>query len=370
MKVERLRILPNLLAIILMLVAFAANAVADTRPYLKTYGGDVMTGGNYNNVNTCDTSPSSNYQDPNTVPVDSRRGGILTYINTSRGGASGQYGVLSVGQIENNGGAGYGFYSGGNLAGLTSLTFANTSGAGLFDGANRQLSSCIPDYFSMRGTTQTLPTVGSTINAGGLASGKYYFKPDPASTINPGQDITIYIDGSITIDANITFAGNGNYSVDNLPKFAIVAKGDIFISKNVSQLDGAYISQPGAATSGAPNAGTVWTCTDPNNQANNKDSIWLAGNCNNRLTINGALIAQQVNFMRVKGDTAAALAEDAACAADAANRTAVASGNCANIAEIINYIPEMVIGGGTIGTTPGSTDGEPASSVKSLPPVF
>jgi hypothetical protein len=381
MKVERLRVLPNLLAVIALVMASFGTVYADTRPYFKVFGGDVMTGGNFASSTACDTSTSGGYQDPNTTPTDNRRGGILAFVNSSKGGAAGQYGVLSIGQIETNSGSSYGFYSGGDLASMTRLTFANTSGGGLFDGANRQPASCISDYFSERGNTQALSTSGDTINTAAIGNGKYYFKPSAGGagavisspiTVNAGQFTTIYIDGTININAPITFASSAGYTVNNAPKFAIVAKGDILISKNVSRLDGVYIAQAGTAVGSMPNSGSIWTCTDPTNVNNNKDSLWLGANCQTRLTINGAVIANQINFTRVKGDTAAAPAgEDASCAAAAVARNADASGvGCDNIAEVINYIPEMVLGGTIIGETSTGTTGAPAQSVQSLPPSF
>src|SRR5579864_5484581 len=98
-----------LLFITFALLASSGTVLADTtnKPYLKTFGSDVMTGAWFSDGTNCSTNASSNYQDPSfssaSFGTDARNGGILTYTQTagvSGGGDSSQYGAFSLGEVD------------------------------------------------------------------------------------------------------------------------------------------------------------------------------------------------------------------------------------------------------------------------------
>jgi hypothetical protein len=335
----------------------AAAAGSGTKPYFKVFGGDVFAGGAFNTVPTSSncTGFANYYQSDQSA---AGAGGIYAYSKdsgaNSAGGASGQYGVFALGPIEGNSGSQYGFYSAGALAnGSTAkdyLTFSNTTGGGVwggnFDGnGGANLTHCIPDYYDMK---KTSPTAGFP-GFGSVAAGQQYAASGSPYQLDGGNvntKFTLFVSGSVYINSDITY--NAGATEDNVPKFALVVKGNIYVAPGVHRLDGLYIAQP---TNTSSNDGIIWTCHDTD--LSNNLSVWFNQNCGSKLTVNGAVVARQLNLMRVNGDVAGAAANEAA--------------GSGNIAEEINYVPSMVIGGPFFSQnfTPYKVN-----SVINLPPVF
>ena len=341
-------------------VAFAAapavNAATGAKPYFKVYGGSVFSGGGFN-TSASGATCSTNYQ--YSAPGSaSTAGGVYTYAKSASnnyGGASSQYDAYALGSIDGNSGNAYGFYTSSVSAPTTQnvLTFANTATTawgGYFDGSVPQ-TQCIPDYYDLYAPNAATPGFNfSTGTSSGLykVSGNPYHLNNGNVQIQSGNNITIFVTGSVYIDKNITY----NYDKDtNMPKFALVVKGNIYVDPSVTQLDGLYVAQP---TSANATDGVLWTCHD--NSTNTAPiSVWFSQNCGSKLTINGAVAARQINFMRVNGDVASGAA---------ISNEASSSGN---ISEVINYTPAMIVGGGFFDQAPSSYKVE---SVTSLPPVF
>lgn len=326
-------------------------AYADTRPYFRTYGADTFAGGWFNSGASSCSPAAATFQAPTYSGLSNLfKGGIMSFGRSDGSGAGSQFGALALGLIEGNNGSDplYGFTSGGS--GYNKLSFANSSGlsvtnfwGGFWEGSDaHQASHCLPDYF---GTKQNSPQPLAGRNLGSLATGQYSAGSAGAVTtissgalsIAGGKQVTLFITGNAYINGNITY--QSGYNADNVPKFALVVSGDIYVDPSVTQLDGLYIAQPGSG--GA--SGVIWTCHGGTSDAP-KDS-YLRNNCTGKLTINGSLIAKQVAFLRIGGDI-----------------------GTANIAEVINFTPEMVIGGGFFNS---STAGKyKIESLISLPPVF
>lgn len=400
MKVAKIKRLPVLLlsaAVLLFSTGAAYAADTTARPYLKTYGSDVMTGGWFNNGNACSTDSGSNYQSPNyNSKADSRNGGILTYSKssgTSAGGDSSQYAAYSAGDIDGPGSTIYGFYSAGAQAAaggsgstpVKALTFANTgalSFGGDFEGSIPQ-SNCVPDYYSKM-PAGALPPVnnldsvlgrGSGIYSDSAGAGSVFTLTDGAGGkdfwIEPGERITIYIKGNVYIDGNIKYRPTA--TVDSVPKFALIVKGSIYIDKDVTELDGMYVAQPTSTATVTSDDGLIWTC-HPNNTA--VLDYTYPPTCTQPLVVNGALIAKQINFLRVRGNiTGASTNEDKMtsgnCGYAVLNGTAVSDASCANISEIVNYTPATIMGGSFFNdSTTATTGGLPIDGIISLPPVF
>jgi hypothetical protein len=361
------------------MLASAAPAFAN-KPYFKTYGSDVMTGGWFENGGTCDVN--THYQTAG-VGSSNLTGGILAFAleqgnsGKAKGGASSQYGVFSLGAVEeahNPNSPYFGFYGdGANVGGSTradDLTFANTPAVGgtwggMFEGATKQ-SHCIPDYYGQKPSGATAISSGTTLNniLSTTGSGDYTVTPAggtnydltsaPAS-VPADTRINIYVDGNVYIGNNIAY---GAATADHVPKLRIVAKGNIYIDPGVSSIDGWYIAQPAGsgATVLTDDDGMIWTCHVDDQLpvlAN-----FIATGCGSKLTVNGAMTAKKFNLVRLNGDVASAnTGEDT-----------IAGSGSGNISEVINFTPAMVIGGGFTGSSGGNT--LPIDSLISLPPVF
>lgn len=354
-----------ILASVLAPLVFAGQSYA-ALPYFKVFGGDVTTGGGFNGgTNGTDPRPClDSFQAPTyTSPIGNpNKGGIMAFVNQSfTAGASSQLGAFSLGLIEVNGYASgnWGFFAGGD--GTGGLRFANDKGSaaianyggGIFEdarlsGSAHQLTHCIPDYYGAKSNGAS--NFGGSLGA--LDSGKYIANPGGSNlslsgSINAGKNISLFVDGNIYITSNIQYSAG--YNDTNTPKLAIVARGNIYIDPGVTQLDGFYIAQP---KTGVADSGNVWTCHD--NSTTVPTGQWLYDNCRvTRLDVNGALVAKQVQLTRVRGDVASAAPNEGL--------------NSGYVAEVFNYTPEMVVGGGFFNQT--SNFGR-IQSLVNLPPVF
>jgi hypothetical protein len=390
MKTWLAKCLP-LLFISITFMAGIQPAYADpqNKPYLKTFGADVMTGGWFRSGSACGSDPTrTNYQNPKFSNAgfagDERTGGILTYTKssgTASGGSSSQYGVISLGKVDDS--AGSGFYSNGAqpATNVKTLSFANINSdgspngafGGKYEGSIAQ-SNCIPDYF---GTKQNNPSpccnptvFGDSIDLNN-ANGQYIMNPGAAgAVINPvgiaiptGHRIVVFVDGNAYIPKNITY--DPASTVSNVPKFTLIVKGSIYVDPAVTRLDGVYIAQPKDDTlaSLSSDTGIFWSCHP---QTGSID-IYYPPKCASPLVINGAVIAKQANLLRVKGDVGSSgTGEDSLSTVNNCM-----SGSC-NVAEVFNYTPDIIIGGSFF--DPPASAGSPGplriDNVISLPPVF
>ncbi len=374
------------------------------RPYIKFFGADAFTGGAYlwtNNSCSDIKSQSNLYQD------NSGKGGILTFTKSSgttpnissNGGSGSQYGVISLGEIKGPAVSSepLGFYSGGVLANggqvddVNLLTFKNTGypdslnavWGGSFAGATPFQPNCISDAFNDNKSGAT--SVGNFNIATDQVPGDIIKKittsdNSPSSvkalgggTINASSNLTYFVNGDIAITGNITY---GAHDATNVPKFTLVALGNIYIAPTVTQLDGLYVAEPDyqnnptAGVLPGNHGGVIWDCNDVNHGFT-AYSRYVNQNCYRPLVFNGAIIAMEVNFVRINGAVVSA-----STAEEQNSNLNTTLSNCqkalpsCTIAEIVNYTPEMVIGDSFFGGG-GSTPTPPrVDSLRSLPPVF
>ncbi len=341
----------------------ALVGAANNKPYFKVSGADILTGGGFDNGSTA-CQPDASYQAPDKLPPDTTnpedyfKGAILAFSKASTPGALGassQFAALSLGLIEgtDSGNKNYGFATGQPNTNKSALSFAGVSKTGypptfwggFFEGADKKgtvlhQSHCVPDYYQ---TKQSKPKSikGDLDNFSSLTELQYLLTPSGnfsnirSGTVKAGQNLTIFVDGNVYITGNISYEGRSKYDANNPPKFAMVAKGNIFIGKDVTQLDGFYIAQPGG--------GELSTCRDASRDP--YTGIEVNQNCRQPLVINGALASKKINLLRVRGDV----------------------DDNDNVAEQFHYTPEMVVGGPFFGQ--GSSNGK-IESLVSLPPVF
>jgi len=353
-------LLPLVVGICLCLVQTAAVG-ADAKPYIKVFNDDVFAGGWFGNSSANCSTTDPNYQAPTFNPLQNQfEGGILGFATNNRHGSSVDFGAFAMGLIQGNPDNQYGFYS-GQGTGTNGLSFSNTGSGisldywgGYLAGAAPQIH-CIPDYFGTKQSLNPAPTpLSNSFNVGTLAQDQYLapngltsdVSAGGTATIPVGTSTTVFVNGNVYISHNIVYAAG--YTSDNVPKFALVVKGNIYIDPSVTQLDGLYIAQPSTGNID----GDIWTCHDSSNTT--PDGYWIGANCGNKLTFNGAVIAKQVEFLRINGDLA-----------NAPDNEGVGSNN---MAETINYIPAMVIGGPFFNQLPSQNP--KINSLISLPPIF
>lgn len=355
-------------------VGFSDAAVAATisRPYFKVYGGDVFAGGAFASGTNCDNTLANGYHAPSSPSSSSDKynGGILSYVKAGTeygAGSSTNLAGFALGHIKGGAGAPagdnlWGFYTGytGLPTRIGNLSFAGPSGlspwGGVWQGTTAQ-AHCIPDYFGKQSSPTNLGSQ-DTVNVSSY-SGQNLVTPngggiltlEASAPIAKNQRVTIFVDGNVWINKNITYANRSTYDADSVPKFALVARGNIYIDKSVNQLDGVYIAQPPSNIS--TDKGVIWTCHDKS-VATSLDPTYVKDNCRGQLVVNGAFIAAQVILLRSNGNVGSATAGEEATSN--------------NIAEVFNYTPEMVLGGPFFGPSPSNANN--IESLISLPPVF
>ena len=263
------------------------------KPILKVTGNDVQAGA----IITTDASKTKNFAA--CTPVSpTPDGDIETVIPpTPSSGSTGQYAVSASGRIT-------GFQGDNKSGGSNDLTFNNNNllQLGGYSVICRLdlAQSIAPDSTDTINTTITkpAPTTAKQIIKydNGNSNQNYTLSNNPAigfggaPTIPAGvnrQRLTIIVDGNVQINNNISYDTNyGNRS--GIPSFALIATGNIYVAEGVNQLDGLYVSNRTFST--CSNGSTLF------NPALTKDT------CKNQLTINGALVANEVYFRRTKGN--------------------------------------------------------------------
>lgn len=251
--------------------------IVGKKPKVQVWGGDVRSGGKIN------TSTSE--------------------LSGRTFGSWVEYAALSIGS---NGGFSSGAalnLNGGNPSPEPSswsrLTLANTGEAAecAFGCYNFSLSSSsLASQFSDAGTA----TMNGSYNLNDLASSSAPYRAGninlTATTISRGKTIIIVADGTVTIQGDIAYENVDYTSIQDLPQVIIKAK-NINIQGNVGRIDAWLIalnSGPDNTSDTSDDNGTLNTCSDYT------DSLTV-GVCNNRLTVNGPVVADIIYLRRTGG---------------------------------------------------------------------
>ncbi|CAN5375875.1 hypothetical protein BH10PAT3_BH10PAT3_7320 [soil metagenome] len=326
----------------------SAQVIVSFKPYLKSYGADVLSGGSF--TPTTGTCPGASAGSGNIYAFAKSAGANYS-------GASGQFGVLALLDIKE-------FYSASQRTAFNvppkGTTFANTDGTKPYGGFFGSSGVCITDYYNK---TQD-STIAAGTFSGALAAnlGKKQYKNLPVaalSTINTlnvplGTQAAVYVNGDVFITGTgITFSA-GAATRKDMPNFALIVLGNIYISPTVTRLDGLYVAQPSAI----PGTGKIYTCAQGLGLLYSAAAI--GPGCNTQLSVNGALIAQQVKFYRTRGSLK-----------DAGVREVPAfdTGAGTNAAEVINFTPEMYLAPTAL-KDPDNVFVGRYDAVYSLPPVY
>ncbi len=263
-------------------------------PYFSASGGDVESGVQMDVGGTNCATPA----DPHA--------GVVSWNqeNSAFDGAGTQYAAYALNYLQD-------FASAQTTSGMrpSGLAFSNTvhvndphSGSDTYGGGFGSESSCVPDYYGTHPATPTytgnhaltpadVATTGNTktiyVQGGKLTIASNLSIPNGSHTV-------LYVDGDVDINNSIQFSGNYPGGVGDIPSFAVIANGNIYISKAATQLDGLYVAEPDSSG----NNGVVYTCA--NGSPPSLDNS-LYGNCNSQLTVNGSVIAKQVWLTRTDG---------------------------------------------------------------------
>ena len=107
---------------------------------------------------------------------------------------------------------------------------------------------------------------------------------------------TMFVEGDVYIANNIQYSNTGSYgNLADIPTFKLVVKGNIYIDKSVTRLDGVYIAQP--RNDAGFTGGTIYTCST-GSTGTQQDFTDYYNECQNKLQVNGAFVAQDVKLLR------------------------------------------------------------------------
>ena len=260
-------------------------------------------------------------------------------------GSGTQFAAMALGVIDEFATAQQGVNGAGPSSGLA---FSNTVNNGGYGGGFGSLP-CIPDYYAQAGNTTA---VGNTVNVSTLGTGAYRASGsvtiNGGDIVNPGNRAVLYVDGDVYINSNIRYTGSWSYN--NIPLFQLVVRGNIYIGRTVTQLDGAYIAQK--TNSGTK--GIIYTCATATGPYALDGTLY--NNCNTKLTVNGLFSADQVYLMRTYGTLSRSTANETAASSFAG--------------EVFNYNPTMWIAQPPASSTNSSSKLGDYDAITSLPPVL
>lgn len=340
----------------------ATTIVPASRSFFQVKNGDISAGGGFRSPadqgGSCGGSSDPLYVAPagNADPEDRYLGGIQAFGNRKDDrGSNADFGVLALGLVVGNGTAvpdgPEGFYTNNPSSSSYKSVFANDFGGvkqpqpqgGLLNGSPPD--HCVPDFFTdtRQGGILPLNAPGGSTDLGTIPDGEQReYKGDLTLTaaavtdIPKGKQITLFVEGNVTITGDITYDKSWDSSnEDEIPYFALIVKGNIIVSDNVTRLDGLYVAQPEDDNT----RGVFATCQS--------DTL-----CTQQLTVNGAVIAQELDLLRAYGSLGPCNSASPTCA-------------LSKPAEVFNFTPTMILGAPEFDADYGQVE-----SIFSLPPVF
>lgn len=246
---------------------------------------------------------------------------IISNVSTSvstkssglRYGSWGEYALIPSGLVTGMGsGSGYaGGTTTATLCGVSYLTLANVNGAGATTCNDSAVGSYSLDTSSPAAvldarfsTTTGTPPIAGTVNIATLTSGQVRSGAGnivlrSTGEIPAGKWVVIKTTGTVTIDENIQYTTSPIGSVSQLPQVVIIAR-NIIVRDTVTNVD-AWLIATGGGTEGY-----LQTCDAPGVSEPNELTSDV---CNQRLTVNGPVVANRLLMYRTAGaDSAAAAA--------------------------------------------------------------
>lgn len=267
------------------------------RPYVRYYGSDVFAGGQFGS------------------PGAGTGGDIRTYIkratnvpegSTYGAGSGVEFAAFALGLIQVTSDQSTGFTSASLRSAVPSppsgLSFATNSIGSM--GGNFAATRAATDYFNVTKKIDTAKTDNvNSLNLATLADNQQsWVSPLAGNKTNLTNGAAynvrhaVYVDGDVLISGNIVYAGSGGWAtLDSIPNFSLIVRGNIYIANNVTQLDGLYVAQPTSGTTG----GRIYTCVKPDGSLFAPGEIF--DNCRTKLKVNGSFVAQDTRLLRTHG---------------------------------------------------------------------
>ena len=380
--------------------------VRNNRPFIRADGSDVFSGaifgtgyqGSCSNTTSLVKARDADIE-TNGYPVDSQTNGF----------SSSQYATFASGEIGDDASPDrFNNYSANNAnqvpgrdGSVKDLLFANQFAAsddgtpqpgkyghfyGSLDGTIPCLdtSSIQPKLQSATGTFADLLAASSSYvrRAGDLSI--------DAESVVSNQKI-IWVDGMVTIKKSIRYDQSNYSSVNGQPKvpyLMLIATKGISIeggNNGATQLDGTYVSLPTTPSdndASNSNSGRLDTCSNIQGVPGLAAFVWPANgaglttsSCNQRLVVNGALIARRILWKRTSG-TLGSPDQAALPSCTVINSTHPASMSLPQLnqqlqlcsSEFIKYNPEAYFG--PFYTVPGANTGSVPIDTTELPPIY
>lgn len=276
---------------------------------INIYGGDMVVGRKFSNDSIAPPHLNSSIQTSLTSRTD---------FNKTFGSWT-EYDAYAPGEI--NGFATASGLQGGALTAnqdtWSKLTFVNTAGKfGTFTGSST--IGTIPD--TARSVIKNLPIARTLENTETSLSinedtpSGQYVKPTGNLTLNAsqlgkGKTISVYVpNGTLTISGNVSYPSDEITSLDLLSQMVIIAK-NITINESVTTIDSWLVARqlaPGGSDDEDEDinkVGVIKTC--------NVDGKLTIDVCNRPLTVNGPVMANQLQLRRTGGEVTASEAQPA-----------------------------------------------------------
>jgi hypothetical protein len=289
------------------------------QPYFKIFGNDGQAGGAFEDDSIDDCSTNS-YSNTTATFLGFNRG-----TNRFTSGAGAQFALFALGAIN-----GVSSDSLGAPDNPKRETFANDDALEVYGGKS-ELARCVPNYFGTKTSTTVVEPDGYTIS--------------PFAALAANEQRVTYVDGDVYINSNITYGVSGGDS----RSFTLIARGNIYVDNDVTQLDGVYVAQNRAG--GAD--GIIYTCA--RGLRDLPDGTNLSSSCGSQLKVNGAFIAKLIKPWRTNGNMASAGAAE--------------TRNDSDIAEIFNFTPDIYLNFPDLNAGGSSSSGE-YDSYETVAPIF
>jgi hypothetical protein len=334
------------------------GGLASEKPYTRFYGNDLVAGGGFGTSCSVTTAAEAlGFGVYNNATQDQS-----TYI-----GSGSELAIFAAQAIN-------GILSGSQKSrDLGEISFANNNGTypiaanTLQFGGGFGSNSCANDYFA-NATSLALPNTDLST----VGSNRYIVSGTPGNPVDlttgaglvNGQRIVVYVNGDVRINGGrFGYAAESWPSVSDVPSLYVIASGNIFISNEVTNIDGVLIAQPTVADPTL--TGQIYTCSVGNGVGKdltdltvNQKKRYLYDECRaNRLVVNGALVGDKIHLLRTLGTVRNGVSyQDYAGAIGA------------SVAEVFRFSPELYLTSG--GGLPPTSTILPIDSIVSLPPSF
>ncbi len=326
------------------------------KPYVKTFGGDVVAGAVFPGADgSCDVSLNSDIK-ANMRP-----------FAEGKKGAGTQLAAMAPGSVN-------GFFSASLRgaapiapAGLTTISGA-TGGGDLLSpywGGNYEANKCLKDYFTTQRVASDSDDLQSTGSMNNNSLDLNILETNKQTLFSGGNVTTagavdlgnkrhsMFVDGDVYITGNITSNTTFNGNPANVGSFRMFVRGNIYIDRAVSQLDGMFVAQPIADGS----KGKIFTCTSgmgaPISNSNQRFT-----DCGTQLTVFGSFVANEVILGRIGPSIRDSLTQED-----------FVGTNKSRAAEVFVFTPEVYHANSATRPTSRPTSGD-YQYIATLPPIL